>query len=117
MELIDCARSLCTCIIACVGRCLEIRLGAHFLLSAQAFEVTVEASALPVPAVWLETLLCCGRWSSNGGLLTRSPATLTYYFVPDTRPAPWDASPRNITAGQLAASLSVFSLWDTAGYD
>lgn len=80
--------------------------------------MTVEAAALPVPAVWLETLLCCGRWSANAVLMARSPATLTYYYVPDTRvPSKGQGPPpRNVTAGQLAASLSVFSLWDTAGY-
>jgi hypothetical protein len=83
----------------------------------QAFAVTVAAAALPVPTLWLETLLCCGRWSTNGVFLGRSPANFTYYHIPDTRPPPWGASGGdNITAGQLAASLSIFSLWDTAGY-
>lgn len=89
-----------------------------YLAPSQSFNVTIEATALPVPAVWLETLLCCGRWSANGALLARSPAVITYFYVPDTRAAPWgdNANSSNITAGQLAASLSVFSLWDTAGY-
>lgn len=84
----------------------------------QAFDVTLEAAVLPVASVWLETLLCCGRWSANAMLLAHSPATLTYYYVPDTRTQLLRESPppQNITAGQLAASLSVFSLWDTAGY-
>jgi hypothetical protein len=85
-----------------------------------AFEVTLEAAALPVANVWLETLLCCGHFADNNFLMTESP--LVVGFVPGADARGWAHAPppgaeRSVTPGQFAASLSVASLFDTvAGY-
>ena len=83
------------------------------------FAVTLTAARLPAAAVWLESLLCCGRFSDNDFLMTTSPLTLFYTPGADARGwahAPPPGSERNVSAGQFAASLSVISLLDTAGY-
>ena len=84
-----------------------------------AFDVTLTAARLPVAVVWIESLLCCGHFSDNAFLLTENVRTLRYTPSPDSRgwahtPAP--GTELNVTAGQFAASLSVWSLYDTAGY-
>lgn len=83
------------------------------------FNVTITAAALPVAAVWLESLLCCGRFSDNGFLMTSSPLTLQYSPGADARGwahAPPPGAETRVTAGQFAASLTVSSLLDMAGY-
>ena len=83
------------------------------------FSVTLTAARLPAAAVWLESLLCCGRFSDNDFLMTVSPTTVLYSPGADARGwahAPPPGSERNVTAGQFAASLSVSSLLDLAGY-
>jgi hypothetical protein len=84
------------------------------------FLVTITAAVLPVQNVWLESLLCCGFFSSNNFLMSKSPLTLLYSPNADTRGwihAPSPGSEFNITSGQFAASLSIWSLYDTVdGY-
>lgn len=80
------------------------------------FDVTITASHVPAAGVWIESLLCCGHFSDNGFLLTAPTVTLRYEPSPDSRGwahTPPPGSELNITAGQFAASLSV---WSTAGY-
>jgi hypothetical protein len=70
------------------------------------FNVTVTAAVVPAPFVWLETELP-GRWSDNGMLLTDATVHLQ-----------WFTDDANVTADQLAATLSVRSLVDVArGYN
>ena len=83
------------------------------------FNVTITAARLPAAVVWLESLLCCGYFSDNGFLMVTSPLTLTYTSLPDARGwahTPPAGSERDVSAGQFAASLSIWSLWDTALY-
>ena len=83
------------------------------------FSVTLTAARLPAAAVWLESLLCCGRFSDNDFFMTASPVTVLYSPGADARGwahAPPPGSEQNVTAGQFAASLSVSSLLDLAGY-
>lgn len=68
------------------------------------FAVTYAAAALPAAAVWLESLLQ-GYFSDNAQLMTSSPVTVTF-----------TAANASITPGELAASLSIWSLWDVAPY-
>jgi len=88
--------------------------------SPGAFIITITASALPVANVWLESLLCCGFFSDNNFFMSESPKVLLYTPSPDARGwahAPPAGQEKNMTAGQLAASLSIWSLWDTVvGY-
>ena len=91
----------------------------HIAGSPGAFTVTLTAAHLPVAAVWIESLLCCGYFSANAFLMTESEVVLAYTPLADARG--WAHTPPagaelNVTAGQFAASLSVWSLWDTAGY-
>jgi hypothetical protein len=85
-----------------------------------AFAITLEADALPVASVWLETLLCCGHFADNNFLMTESP--LVIGFAPGADARGWAHAPPpgaefKTTAGQFAASLSVWSLYDSvAGY-
>ena len=79
------------------------------------FVVTLTAASLPVAEVWIESLLCCGSWSDNGWLMTASPAVLVYTPRPDARGWAHPGADGNVTVGQFAASLSVWSLVDTAG--
>lgn len=85
-----------------------------------AFDVTLTARALPVANVWVESLLCCGWFSDNNFLMLESPRVLRYTPGADARGwahAPPPGAERNVSAGQFAASLSVWSLWDTvSGY-
>jgi hypothetical protein len=85
-----------------------------------AFDVALAADALPAAGVWLESTLCCGRFSDNNFLLTRPTATLRWFPGADARGwahAPAPGAETNVTAGQFAASLSVWSLYDVAaGY-
>ena len=84
-----------------------------------AFNLTLTAARLPAAAVWLESMLCCGRFSDNDFLMTSSPVFVTYTPGADARGwahAPPPGAERNVTAGQFAASLVVLSLLDTAGY-
>ena len=80
------------------------------------FLITITAAVLPVQNVWIESLLCCGHFSSNNFLMLLSPMTLIYTPGADTRGWKW-APPQgtelNVTAGQFAASLSIWSLFDT----
>jgi hypothetical protein len=80
------------------------------------FLITITAAVLPVQNVWIESLLCCGHFSSNNFLMLLSPMTLLYTPGADTRGWKW-APPQgtelNVTAGQFAASLSIWSLFDT----
>ena len=83
------------------------------------FAVTLTAQRLPAAGVWIESLLCCGRWSDNDFVMIQSPLTLTYAPAADTRGwahAPPPGAEANVTAGQFAASLAVWSLLDQAGY-
>lgn len=84
-----------------------------------AFDVTLTAQHLPVAAVWLESLLCCGHFSANAFLMTQPVVILRYTPLPDARGwahAPPPGAELNVTAGQFASSLSLWSLWDTGGY-
>ena len=84
-----------------------------------AFTVEVTAVHLPAAAVWLESLLCCGYFNDNSFFMTTSPVTLKYTPLADARGWAHAAAPgaeKNVTAGQFAASLSVWSLWDTSKY-
>ena len=84
-----------------------------------AFDVTLAAGAPPAANVWLESLLCCGHWSDNNFLMTQAARVLRYTPGGDARGwahAPPPGAELNVSEGQFAASLSVASLWDTAGY-
>lgn len=81
--------------------------GLHPAAPSRVFNVTLEARALPVAVVWLETPLP-GLWSENAFLLSASPRVLQWTAAADA-PVP--------DAGTLAASLAVSSLVDVApGY-
>ena len=87
--------------------------------SPGAFDVVLRAQNLPVAAVWLESLLCCGSFDDNAFLLTESPRTIRYTPRADARGwahAPAPGSETLVSEGQFAASLSVVSLADTANY-
>ena len=87
------------------------------------FNVTLTAVGLPVAFVWIESLLCCGHFSTNGFLMTISPMIVTYYPGEDARGWAWAARDAaaagkggdGISPGQFAASLSIWSLAETAG--
>lgn len=84
-----------------------------------AFDVTLTAARVPAAGVWVESLLCCGHFSDNGFLLTATTRVLRYTPGDDARGwahAPPPGAHANVTAGAFAASLSVWSLWDTAAY-
>jgi hypothetical protein len=92
----------------------------HVAGSPGAFTVTLTAAHLPVAAVWIESLLCCGFFSANAFLMTEAEVVLTYTPLADARGwvhTPPAGSEFNVTEGQFAASLSLWSLWDTAAYD
>jgi hypothetical protein len=85
------------------------------------FAVTIAASGgVPAATVFVESLYCCGHFSDNAFLMTQSSVTLVYTPAPDPRGWAWasnvTADASNITAGQFAASLSIWSLYDTASY-
>jgi hypothetical protein len=84
------------------------------------FAVTLTAQHLPAAGVWVESLLCCGRWSDNDFVMLDSPHTLTYAPGADARGwahTPPPGAETEVTAGQFAASLAVWSLLDMAGYE
>ena len=84
-----------------------------------AFVVTLTAARLPAAGVWLESLLCCGRFSDNDFFMTQSPLNVTYTPGADARGwvhAPPPGAETRVTAGQFAASLTITSLLDMAGY-
>jgi beta-mannosidase len=71
--------------------------------SGSSFNVTVEASTVPVPLVWLETPLA-GAWEDNAFLLTAGARVLRF-----------DAEGGGVTPSELAATLAISSLWDIYG--
>jgi len=80
------------------------------------FLITITAAVLPVQNVWIESLLCCGYFSQNNFLMFSSPMTLLYNPGADSRGWKWAPPPGselNVTSGQFAASLSIWSLFDT----
>lgn len=66
------------------------------------FAVSVAAVSVPAAVVWLETPLQ-GRWSDNNFLMTEPRLQLAFF-----------ADDLNVTAQQLEASLSLWSLFDTS---
>lgn len=70
---------------------------------ATCFAVTYTVARPPAASVWLESLLE-GRWSENGGIVVDASRTVSFIA----------AAPA--TAGQVAASLTIASLCDTAAY-
>jgi hypothetical protein len=77
-------------------------------LGPGAFRITYEVAVLPGPLVWLESLYT-GHFDENARLVTSSPRTAVYWLDPSE-----GNSSSSITPGQMAASLSAWSLWDTS---
>jgi uncharacterized membrane protein YgcG len=83
------------------------------------FTVTVQAAAAPAAFVWLETAFV-GRFSQNAFLLACGVprgATPCGGGGPVSLDLTWTSAGgggANVTAAELAASLVVWSLWDTA---